>query len=288
VNSDTRGNSTLLVNGIPSAVVDVADRGFQYGDGIFSTLLVRGGVPLFLSRHLDRLERDCRRLLIPAPDRAALSHEARSLCRTRRDGVLKIQVTRGSGGRGYRLPEAATPSRVLSIHPLPDYPPDLGEKGVAVRWCRTRLGINPALAGIKHMNRLENILARAEWPLGEIREGLMLDAGGNVTEGTMTNLFLVESGRLITPELDLCGVAGVMRGLVMEAAASLGRIVEERRIGPDEVETADEVFLTNCVIGVWPVRQVETRDYPVGPLTREIEQWLEAKIRDEVSAVATR
>jgi 4-amino-4-deoxychorismate lyase len=274
---------TMLVNGEPICRVEASDRGVQYGDGVFTTLPVRSGIPVFLGFHLDRLERDCLRLAIPFPNRELLIREACLLCASWSEAVLKIQITRGSGGRGYRPPDEAVPTRVLGIHPPPDYPPELAREGVAVRFCRTRLGINPALAGLKHMNRLEQILARAEWPLGEIREGLMLDAEGQVTEGTMTNLFLVKDGRIATPSLDRCGVAGVMRALVMEGAAQLGRAVEERRIGPDELDGADELFLTNSVIGVWPVRHLEQRAYPVGPLTREIEAWLEARIQAEVA-----
>jgi 4-amino-4-deoxychorismate lyase len=287
VNREDNESMTMLVSGEPTFLVDASDRGFQYGDGVFTTLPVRSGIPIFLSLHLDRLERDCRRLCIPFPAREVLNREAWSLCKTRPNGVLKIQITRGMGGRGYRPPEPAVPTRVLGIHPPPDYPPELSQKGVAVRLCRTRLGINPSLAGIKHMNRLEQILARAEWPLGEVREGLMLDAEGHVVEGTMTNLFLVKDGLITTPKLDLCGVAGVMRALVMDGAAARGRAVEEWRIRPEELDSADEVFLTNSVIGVWPVRRIEQRDCLIGPITREIQRWLEAGIQSEMAAACT-
>lgn len=273
---------TLLVNGAPVSSIEVSDRGFQYGDGVFTTLPVRHGIALFLPLHFDRLERDCGRLSIPFPGRDALMPEVHSLCAARPDGVLKIQITRGAGGRGYRPPDQAMPTRVLGIHPLPDYPADLADEGVAVRLCQTRLGINPALAGLKHTNRLEQILARAEWPLGDIREGLMLDADGHVVEGTMTNLFLVSRGKLVTPKLDLCGVAGVMRSVVMEAAAALGLRVEETRLVPADLFGADELFLTNSVIGLWPIRRIESRDFPVGPVTKEISRWLTSRIQHQI------
>lgn len=275
---------TALVNGRQTSSVDVADRGFQYGDGVFRTLLVCRGQPLFLSRHLVRLEGDCRRLAIPFPDADVLAREAHFLSKTRPEGVLKIQITRGSGGRGYRIPEPALPTRVLTIHPSPDYPPAFREEGVAVRICRSRLGINPDLAGVKHMNRLEQILARAEWTDGEIREGLMLDQEGCVIEGTMTNLFWVKDGILSTPKLNRCGVAGVMRALVMESAPDLGRALVERSIPVDALHEADELFLTNSVIGIWPIRRIGVMDYPVGPVTREISQWLMVRIREESAA----
>lgn len=277
---------TLLVNGAPVSSIEVSDRGFQYGDGVFTTLPVRHGIPVFLPLHFDRLERDCGRLSIPFPGRDVLTPEVLSLCAARSDGVLKIQITRGVGGRGYRPPDQPVPTRVLGVHPLPDYPADLADSGVAVRFCQTRLGINPTLAGLKHMNRLEQILARAEWPLGDIREGLMLDAEGHVTEGTMTNLFLVRRGKLVTPKLDLCGVAGVMRGVALESAAALGVTAEETRLVPDELFSADELFLTNSVIGLWPIRRIEGRDFPVGPVTKEISRWLTSRIQRQIQAEA--
>ncbi len=271
---------TALVNGEPSAQIPISDRGFQYGDGVFTTLRVSRGVPLFLDAHLSRLERDSARLGIPFPGREALIRETRLLCEERPDAVLKIQLTRGSGGRGYLPPESATGTRVLSSHPPPEYPAGLQAHGVELRRCQIRLGINPSLAGLKHLNRLEQVLARAEWRPGDIREGLMLDAEGQVVEATMSNVFLAKDGRLVTPLLDRCGVTGVMRGLIMAAFAKQGHPVEERRVSLEEVRAADEVFLTNSVIGVWPVRRFEGRDYPVGPFTQRAQQWLTQTIQE--------
>lgn len=275
---------TVLVNGDLTRCVDVSDRGFQYGDGVFTTLPVRHGIPLFFSYHLARLERDCRKLFIPFPERGCLVREGRGLCESQPNGVLKIQITRGQGGRGYRCPEPTRATRVLGIHPLPDYPAKLAEEGVEVRVCRTRLGINPSLAGVKHMNRLEQILARAEWDQVQIQEGLMLDSEDHVTEGTMTNLFLVKDKTLYTPKLDLCGVAGVMRALIMEGVAALGLAIAEQRVGLADVYAADELFLTNSVIGLWPIRRLEQQEYSVGPIAGEVRRWLANKAREESAA----
>lgn len=275
---------TTLVNGQPTRCVDVADRGFQYGDGTFTTIVVCQGVPLFFTLHLARLERDCRKLLIPFPGKECLEADVRKLCAAQPEGVLKIQISRGIGGRGYRVPEFPQVTQVLSMHPLPDYPPDLRKIGVEIRLCKSRLGINPALAGIKHMNRLEQILARAEWNGEEIREGLMLDADGYVIEGTMSNVFLVRNGVLHTPKIDRCGVAGVMRSVTIATALEHGVDVVESHVTLEELYAADEVFLTNCVIGLWPVSRYEHRTYGVGPITQEIDQWLRTKAEKQLAA----
>jgi 4-amino-4-deoxychorismate lyase len=259
-------SKVVLVNGEPSRCVDVSDRGFQYGDGVFTTILVQNGLPLLLDRHLMRLARDCRKLKIPFPASEILMQEVETLCQADPNGVLKIQLTRGVGSRGYRIPPRSATTRVLSINPLPDYPETLRRQGVPIRVCQIRLGINPALAGVKHMNRLEQILARSEWDDEECREGLLLDTEGYVTEGTMSNLLIVKDGILLTPKLDRCGVAGIMRDVVMERASDRGILVKEARLSLSNLGEADEIFLTNCVIGIWPVCRCDDRRYSVGPL----------------------
>lgn len=259
-----------LINGKPARCVDVADRGLHYGDGVFTTLAVRGGVPLFWERHLARLQADANRLGLPFPGGQVLTEEARQLCPPHIDAVLKIILTRGVGGRGYRRAENTAGTRIVSPHPQPDYPPDLAEKGVRARLCGLRLGLNPRLAGIKHLNRLEQVLARAEWDDDSIREGLLLDYEGFLVEGVMSNVFLVQEGRLRTPLLDRCGVAGVMRGLVVQFARDLGLAVEEARILPAELDATDELFLTNSVIGLWPVCELDGKRFPVGPVARRL------------------
>jgi 4-amino-4-deoxychorismate lyase len=257
----------VRVNGRPSECVDVRDRGFHYGDGAFTTLRMSGGRALLLSRHLGRLADACFRLGIRYPGDETLLADLRLLEPEAPEGVIKIQITRGVGGRGYRPVTEGEPTRVVSLHPAPEFPQAYYRSGVSVTRCRTPLGINAALAGIKHTNRLEQVLGRGEWG-EEFQEGLMCDTEGFVVEGTMSNVFRVKAGRLETPLIDRCGVAGVMRRLVLEIAQSQGIEVHEKRIRPGELASADEVFLTNCVIGIWPVARLAERSYPVGEMTR--------------------
>jgi len=253
----------VLINGQETHLVDVRDRGFQYGDGVFTTLPVFQGQPAWLEHHLARLERDGRRLSITCPTHDVLRREVESLLRRVPDaGVLKIQLTRGTGGRGYACRVDADPTRVISLHPSPQYPPSIHREGVQVRVCQTRLGINPALAGLKHTNRLEQILARAELQDGPCLEGITLDHEGCVIEGTCTNLFLVRNGVIHTPLLDRCGVQGVMRDLLIEEFGRAGLPVRQTRPGLPSLYEADEVFLSNSVIGVWSVRCCDQRNYP--------------------------
>lgn len=274
----------ILINGESKAHIEISDRGFQYGDGLFETIEVRDDHPVFLERHLARLNSGCRRLHIPCPDAELLRLEAKELCRrwhTHRRAVLKIIVTRGSGGRGYRQPDAIHPTRVLSLHPYPDYPETYSERGVVARFCATRLGLNPALAGIKHLNRLEQVMARAEWSEPDIQEGLMLDVNDYVIEGTMTNLFYVKNNSLYTAELVQSGVAGIMRGIITALSIDHGLPVIEHRFSKDELLSADEAFVCNSIIGVWPIKQIETAHFSVGPVTQRIQSWLDKFARND-------
>ncbi|MGD0960926.1 MAG: aminodeoxychorismate lyase [Methylomonas sp.] len=264
----------FLLNGRPAGTIALTDRGLHYGDGLFETLEVAQGRPLFLDRHLARLERGCRKLSIPPPDRDILSHEAQTISAGTERAVLKLIITRGSGGRGYQQPAEIAPSRIAALYPFPDYPQHFSSAGVAVRLCEQRLAINKALAGIKHLNRLEQILARAEWRNDDYTEGLMLDYNGYVIEGSMSNVFMVKNGMLYTPLLSECGVEGIVRAIVMELAAcrQIPVIVEQLDIAA--FLQADEIFITNSVIGIWPVRQLEKYRLTVGAMTRMLQNLL--------------
>ena len=263
----------VLVNGAVTDALSSLDRGLLYGDGLFETIAVQDGQPRFWRRHLARLSAGCERLGIPSPTEYCLREEADALAAGSERGVLKLIVTRGCGGRGYRPETPAHPTRILQLHPWPDYPAQCQESGVRVRLCRQRLGHLPALAGIKHLNRLEQVLARMEWDDPAIMEGLLLDTGGHLVEGTMSNLFMIRDGVLMTPALDRCGVAGVLRGVVLELAVGL-MPVQVRALRPDDLRTADEAFLTNSLIGIWPDSAFEDHSYSRGILTHRLQERL--------------
>lgn len=260
----------VLVDGRPGEAVGVFDRGLHYGDGLFETMAIRNGRVPLLQRHLGRLEAGGARLHLTLPPRSLLEGEILEFAATHSSGVLKLIVTRGPGGRGYRPSGERATTRILLRYPEPAYPPSWREQGVRLQLCATRLGINPALAGLKHLNRLEQVLARSEWSDPEVAEGLMLDTAGTLVEGTMTNVFLVLDQKLVTPSLEHCGVAGVMRGLLLEVASRLGLQPEVRTVMPEELEAAEEVFVCNAVIGIWPVAAIGERRYTVGAITRRL------------------
>lgn len=273
-----------LVNGIDTDLVSSRDRGLHYGDGLFETVAVADGAPLQWGRHLKRLSDGAARLGMTLPSVDRLHAEAQRLCAGRRRAVLKLIVTRGIAGRGYAAAPDGEPTRVLSLYRWPDYPLEYREQGIAVRICRTRLGHNPALAGIKHLNRLEQVLARSELS-GPHVEGLMLDEDDRVIEGTMSNLFAVIDGVLTTPDLTRCGIAGVMRELIIEQARDILGGCRVQPMSRTELLQATEVFLSNSLIGIWPVRRIDgafsqgdVRHYPAGPITRQMKLCIAADV----------
>jgi 4-amino-4-deoxychorismate lyase len=245
------------VNGRSGTTIDVQDRGLQYGDGLFETMRVRAGRIRLLEYHLERLQAGCRRLQITGPSHNVLRRELKSIAAGRDEAVLKLMVTRGIGARGYRPTGRERCTRIASLHELPPGVREDPAAPVRVRFCATPLGHNPRLAGLKTLNRLESVLARAEWTDARIWEGLMRDTDENIVCGTMSNLFLRRGSMLMTPMLDRCGVAGVMRRWILATAGQLKLRAVERRLRWHDLRDAEEIFLSNAVAGVRSVGSVE-------------------------------
>lgn len=266
----------VLVDGLQSEAINVFDRGLMYGDGVFRTLRVRHGLALRWPRHYRKLKADCDALGIACPSENLLTEDLNVLCAQHPESVIKIIVTRGRGQRGFAANAQAPVTRIVMAGPVPEYPPSYGEAGVKLRVCDFRLGWQPRLAGVKHLNRLENVLARMEWSDPAVPEGLLLDIEDNVIEGTMTNLFMVKEGSLITPDLSRCGVAGVQRELILETAHNNGISASVENISLDFLLQADEIFLVNSVIGAWQVRELLGNEWGRGKMIETVRQWLNA------------
>lgn len=258
------------VDGRPEELLSIKDRGLAYGDGLFETIAVTAGRPVLLERHLSRMAQGCARLNITL-DQSLLRNELQAFCAALGNGIAKLMITRGDGLRGYAPPVAAQSRRILQGSPAASYAPENAREGVRLFACKTRLAEQPLLAGMKHLNRLEQVLARAEWDDPAYAEGLMCDVGGRVIEGVYSNIFMVRDGRLSTPDLSRCGVAGVMRAELLDQAAQLSIPCSVTDISPDELRSADEVFVCNSVYGVWPVLELLDCRWLAGPMTRRLQ-----------------
>ena len=269
------------VNGQSAQSISLLDRGLAYGDGLFETILIQFVKPLLLRQHLDRLCAGAEYLRIPL-DRMQLSDEIsrfinEAAAEKKIDGgsqcVLKILLTRGVGGRGYQFSDTSQiPSRILQLFPFPNYPAENASSGIKIRVCETRVSQNSFLAGLKHLNRIDNVIARNEWDDPSIAEGLMLDASGMLIEGTMSNVFIVKNGMLFTPSLAHAGVAGVMRERVLQVADTAGLSVQVVvSFSLNMLISCDEIFICNSVIGIWPVTSFESQRWSVGSITKRLQ-----------------
>jgi 4-amino-4-deoxychorismate lyase len=263
------------IDGISGNVVPVDDRGLQYGDGLFETILVRAHRPRFLDAHLTRLSQGLVSLGIPFEALTDLRAEIGvAAAQAPALAILKIVITRGSAQRrGYAPSGTESARRIVSLWPTAL--PERAETGVDLRVARLRVSDYSPLAGIKHLNRLENVLAAAEEP-GETFESLMLDTHAHVVSGTMSNVFIVKSGTLMTPPVDRAGVAGVMRGIVLREAERMRLVARQQLLTLDELLRADEVFITNARIGVVPVRSVGEHSFGMNPVSLQLRGHIEA------------
>ncbi len=266
----------FLLNGKPTDNISLLDRGLHYGDGVFETIAVFQEQALCLEQHLQRLMSGCARLKINFNDFELLKSEISGVCKNVDRAVLKITITSNSGGRGYQRPDAnITPTRILAIH---DWPENNSSESINVRLCTTRLAHQPALAGIKHLNRLEQVLARDEWQDSDFTEGLMLDFDDNVIEGTMSNVFAVYPDRkLRTPDLALCGIAGIVRQYLLEHATDIAYTAEVCKLSLADITSADEVFFCNSIAGILPVKQLGKTIFTSQSAANEIKQFLQSR-----------
>lgn len=259
-----------LVNGEISGFVEAGNRGLNYGDGLFDTLLVKNGQPLWWQAHMDRLGIGCERLGLKMPQQAILLREVKTASAGSATVVIKIVLTRQGQARGYGYDGAGECDRIISSHHLPDGLEEAMLQGRRAHICDLRLAIQPALGGIKHLNRLEQVLASAEIRNHDVSEGILLDQEDNIISAISANIFIVMKQQLLTPRLDRCGVRGVVRNQIL---AAFKPRCEQRRIEPDFLREAHEVFICNSVRGIVPITRIGSWEYPIGPVTREMQSW---------------
>lgn len=258
-------------------VVELIDRAAAYGDGLFETIAVRDSKPRFWGLHLERLQTGCARLGLPCPAADELLAKLETAIATADVATTvasaRLSVSAGATRRGYRRDSNLDPVLRISLHAARLLPAQNYQSGISTRLCTTHLAVQPLLAGIKTLNRLEQVMARAEWDDENIFEGLMLDTDGHLICGTMSNVFIVKESVLITPAITRCGVSGVMRRhLIKLLREEEGLGCEVRDIAAGELASADEVFLSNSQFGVLPVRTCTTMQWNIGPITRRAQR----------------
>lgn len=248
------------IDGQANALLPLSDRGLHYGDGLFTSVRVHAGRACWLPEHGERLRIGAERLALPMLDAAVLAAEIEQAAALPNAGVIKVLLTRGDGVRGY-APGPSSTRRIMLVYRALLIDPAAYHEGIRLRWCETRLGEQPRLAGIKHLNRLEQVLARGEWQDTDIGEGLMCDAQDQVVAATSANLFARFGTQILSPALDRCGIAGLCRAAVL-ASPPPGFTVAVATLTQADLRAADELFLSNCLRGIVPVQELAGQRYP--------------------------
>ncbi len=251
----------MMINGVVTDNITARDRGLQFGDGCFTTARVRQGGIIWQKQHLERLQTTCQRLKITGVDWPKLSAEMQQLAALQQEGALKVIITRGTGRRGYSSGKDDLPNRILSCSGYPAHYDEWRKKGVHLRQASISLAITPLLAGLKHLNRLEQVLIRAELDAHGAEEALVLDTDGRVVECCAANLFWRKGTKLFTPDLSYCGVEGVARNQLLMWAEKRGYSIAIVREFPEILAEADEVLICNALMPVLPVRRIEESVY---------------------------
>nr|WP_154325099.1 aminodeoxychorismate lyase [Pantoea sp. 201603H] len=258
------------INGEAQEYLSVCDRAVQFGDGCFTTARVRNGGIELLAEHLKRLQSGCERLLIADPDWQALKGEMLAAASIQHEGVLKVIISRGVGGRGYSTTGCQQPTRIVSLSPYPEHYLHLREVGARLVVSPVRLAMNPLLAGIKHLNRLEQVLIRAQFEQAAADEALVLDTEGKLVECCAANLFWRKGNQVFTPQLTFSGVQGIMRQHIISLLEARGYVCQEVRAELNHLADASEVLICNALMPVLPVCQIGDWSYSSRQLFNQI------------------
>lgn len=267
----------MLVNGISLDHISIRDRGLLYGDGVFETILCEKGEPLLFKYHMQRFTLGCQRLNLVTQNIDEIAKEIRMLA-DGDDCVIKLILTRGVRDRGYAYDACdLTCSRILDKSPVPDIKHNYYNSGVDLTVCQHRLSHNKKLAGIKHLNRLDQIIGRSECP-AEYQEAVMQDQDGHVIEGTMSNIFMLANNIWYTPDIAQCGVKGVMREFLITNAKEIAFSCQSKQIALSDLQSAEALFVCNSIIGIWPVKQLNEHKYTLHTEIKKLQKYLHNKI----------
>ena len=280
-----------LINGVTTDYLNINDRAIHYGDGLFETILCSNNKLFYWEQHYQRLQLSSKKLKINCPAEQLLLNDIKALLAANENPasensannscVIKIIVSRGTGERGYKISKTMSANRLVLLSVIEaDYSSLLSGRLLTgdLYLCEQQVSINESLAGLKHLNRLENVLARNEWGYNKqshagnnkIIDGLMINANQHVIEGTMSNLFAVKDNQLLTPDLTQSGVKGIMRDEIINIANKMDIKVSIVNMSIDELPVMDGLFISNSLIGMKSINKLIDTQYKQSDITKSI------------------
>ncbi|WP_416778681.1 aminodeoxychorismate lyase [Xenorhabdus budapestensis] len=264
------------INGKLYDQLSANDRSVQFGDGCFTTIRVEQGQAVLLPLHIKRLQKGVEKLFMPVLDWMQLESHIKQVAAECESGVLKVILSRGNGGRGYSFDSISEPNQILSLSSYPEQYHTLRERGVSLGLSPVAMGINPHLAGIKHLNRLEQVLIKRFIEQAKIDEALVLDSDGLLVECCTANIFWRRGKNVYTPDLSQCGVEGVMRQKIIQVLEDSDYNLSCVMRYPEALAHADEVIICNSLMPVMAVNQILAhKNQPAWKYqTRELHEYL--------------
>lgn len=244
-----------LVNGIEQSYIDVENRGLAYGDGLFTTAKIIGGKVQYLTAHVHRLLLGCEKLALLAPDKVELTKQFIKIAEQYSLAVLKVIITAGSGGRGYARSNTSHSNVIIMVYDYPNHYDELVSQGISLGNSNQQIGVNPMFSGIKHLNRLEQVLLRQELVGSKEDDLIVTNVNDEVIEATSANLFFWLDDKLCTPDIALSGVNGIMRQTILQQYPD----TLIRNVSLKQLESSTAMFICNCVMGVMPVKSYNGR-----------------------------
>jgi 4-amino-4-deoxychorismate lyase len=268
--------SVVWVNGQPDATVSPLDRGLAYGDGLFATMRVNKSEIQFIESHFLRLTQGAQRLGFQWQPTAALRERLLQCAKDNPQSCLKILLSRGVGGRGYTPPNSSPSiTEIVSVHPFPSFYQDWQKTGISLQSSDVLLARQPRLAGIKHCNRLEQVLIKSVALANGIDDWLVLDSNKNIIESSMANLFFETDAGIITPQFSYAGVAGMMREQVIYQLLEMKFSVSVTEINVDILSQVKHVFMTNSLLGVVDINKIDQQSFKIAPYTSLLREQLD-------------
>ncbi|NQY88817.1 MAG: aminodeoxychorismate lyase [Colwellia sp.] len=239
-----------LVNGIEQNQIDIENRGLAYGDGLFTTAKIFDGRVQYLSLHIQRLLLGCKKLALFAPNKVELTEQLSQVAKQYNLAVLKVIITASTGGRGYARSTEPKSDLIIMVYDYPKHYDELARAGITLGNSKQQIGINPMLSGLKHLNRLEQVLLRQELANTKEDDLVVTNLNDEVIEATSANLFFWLNGKLCTPEITSSGVNGIMRQTILQKYPD----TLIKKVTLTELASSPAMFICNCVMGVMPVK----------------------------------
>ena len=280
VRTNTPRMDNVWVNGQQGQLITTNDRGLNYGDGLFLTMRVNAdGIIHFLESHISRIKQAVYRLNFRSQEQLWQLPEVqidllKEIALANPNSGIKLLISRGVGGRGYSAVNCSDITTVISIFELPSHYSQLQKSGVRLLKSEVQLASQPLLAGLKHLNRLEQVLIKSYSIDDGFDDWLVVDSNNNVIEASMANLFFLRDGAWITPTISRCGVAGVMREQVIYQLLELGFNVEMTDIAFNELKQIEHIFMTNSLMGAIDVTQITDMSFNKWELTKSLNKSL--------------